>query len=81
MDKGYKIKATYETHDPNKIQKILDNKPQIGGNGLLSMLQDTLTGLGDGDSMPMSSPFHVLGMDDFGDDPVISAFKNKSTKG
>jgi hypothetical protein len=76
MDKGYKIKATYETHDPNKIQKILENKPQIGGNGLLSMLQDTLSGLGDGDSMPMSSPFHVLGMDDFGDDPVISAFKN-----
>ena len=40
------------------------------------MLQDTLSGLGDGDSMPMSSPFHVLGMDDFGYDPVISAFKN-----
>jgi len=76
MDKGYKIKATYETHDPNKIQKILENKPQIGGPGLLSMLQDTLSGLGDGDSMPMSSPFHVLGMDDFGDDPVVSAFKN-----
>jgi hypothetical protein len=76
MDKGYKIKATYETHDPKKIDSILANKPQIGGNGLLSMLQDTLTGLGDGDSMPMSSPFHVLGMDDFGDDPVISAFKN-----
>ena len=76
MDKGYKIKATYETHDPKKIDSILANKPQIGGNGLLSMLQDTLSGLGDGDSMPMSSPFHVLGMDDFGDDPVISAFKN-----
>jgi hypothetical protein len=40
------------------------------------MLQDTLSGLGDGDSMPMSSPFHVLDMNDFGDDPVISAFKN-----
>jgi hypothetical protein len=26
--------------------------------------------------MPMSSPFHILGMDDFADDPVISAFKN-----
>ena len=76
MDKGYKIKATYETHDPKKIENILDNKAKIGGNGLLSMLQDTLAGLGDGDSMPMSSPFHVLGMDDFGDDPVISAFKN-----
>jgi hypothetical protein len=76
MDKGYKIKATYETHDPKKIQKILDNKPQIGGNGLLSMLQDTLSGLENEDAMPMSSPFHVLGMDDFGDDPVISAFKN-----
>jgi hypothetical protein len=76
MDKGYKIKATYETHDPKKIQKILDNKPQIGGNGLLSMLQDTLSGLENEDAMPMSSPFHVLGMDDFGGDPVIDAFKN-----
>lgn len=76
MDKGYKIKATYETHDPKKIDSILANKPQIGGNGLLSMLQDTLSGLGDGNSMPASSPFHVLGMEDFGDDPVISAFKN-----
>jgi hypothetical protein len=76
MDKGYKIKATYETHDPKKIQEIMDKKPLIGGTGLLSMLQDTLSGLGDGDSMPMSSPFHVLDMNDFGDDPVISAFKN-----
>jgi hypothetical protein len=76
MDKGYKIKATYETHDPKKIDSILAKKPQIGGNGLLSMLQDTLLGLGDGNSMPMSSPFHILGMDDFADDPVISAFKN-----
>jgi hypothetical protein len=75
MDKGYKIKATYETHDPKKIDSILANKPQIGGSGLLSMLQDTLSSLGD-DAMPMSSPFHVLGMDDFGDDPVVSAFKN-----
>ena len=76
MDKGYKIKATYETHDPEKIQKIMDKKPLVGGTGLLSMLQDTIAGLGDGDSMPMSSPFHVLDMNDFGDDPVVSAFKN-----
>ncbi len=76
MDKGYKIKATYETHDPEKIKKIMDKKPLIGGTGLLSMLQDTISGLGDGDSMPMSSPFHVLDINDFGDDPVISAFKN-----
>jgi hypothetical protein len=76
MDKGYKIKATYETHDPEKIQEIMDKKPLIGGTGLLSMLQDTISGLGDGDSMPMSSPFHVLDMNDFGDDPIISAFKN-----
>ena len=76
MDKGYKIKATYETHDPEKIQDIMNKKPLIGGTGLLSMLQDTISGLGDGDSMPMSSPFHVLNMNDFGDDPVISAFKN-----
>jgi hypothetical protein len=76
MDKGYKIKATYETHDPKKIQNIMDKKPLVGGTGLLSMLQDTLSGLGDNDSMPMSSPFHVLNMDDFGDDPIISAFKN-----
>jgi hypothetical protein len=66
MDKGYKIKATYETHDPEKIEKILEKKSEVGGNGLLRMLQDTLSGLGDGDSMPMSSPFHVLGMDDMG---------------
>ena len=71
MDKGYKIKATYETHDPKKIDSILANKPQIGGNGLLSMLQDTLSGLGDGNSMPASSPFHVLGMEDYVDHPVI----------
>ncbi len=76
MDKGYKIKATYETHDPKKIQEIMDKKPLVGGTGLLSMLQDTISGLGDGDSMPVSSPFHVLDMNDFGDDPVISAFKN-----
>ena len=76
MDKGYKIKATYETHDPKKIQDIMDKKPLVGGTGLLSMLQDTIAGLGDGDSTPMSSPFHVLDMNDFGDDPVISAFKN-----
>jgi hypothetical protein len=76
MDKGYKIKATYETHDPKKIQNIMDKKPLVGGTGLLSMLQDTIAGLGDGDSAPMSSPFHVLDMNDFGDDPVISAFKN-----
>jgi hypothetical protein len=76
MDKGYKIKATYETHDPKKIQDIMDKKPLVGGTGLLSMLQDTIAGLGDGDSTPMSSPFHVLNMNDFGDDPVISAFKN-----
>jgi len=76
MDKGYKIKATYETHDPKKIQDIMDKKPLVGGTGLLSMLQDTIAGLGDGDSAPMSSPFHVLDMNDFGDDPVISAFKN-----
>jgi len=76
MDKGYKIKATYETHDPKKIQDIMDKKPLVGGTGLLSMLQDTIAGFGDGDSTPMSSPFHVLDMNDFGDDPVISAFKN-----
>lgn len=76
MDKGYKIKATYETHDPKKIQDIMGKKPLVGGTGLLSMLQDTIAGLGDGDSTPMSSPFHVLDMNDFGDDPVISAFKN-----
>ena len=76
MDKGYKIKATYETHDPKKIQDIMDKKPLVGGTGLLSMLQDTIAGLGDGDSAPMSSPFHVFDMNDFGDDPVISAFKN-----
>ena len=76
MDKGYKIKATYETHDPKKIQDIMDKKPLVGGTGLLSMLQDTIAGLGDGDSAPMSSPFHVLDMNDFGDDPIISAFKN-----
>ena len=76
MDKGYKIKATYETHDPKKIQDIMDKKPLVGGTGLLSMLQDTIAGLGDGDSTPMSSPFHVLNMNDFDDDPVISAFKN-----
>ena len=76
MDKGYKIKATYETHDPKKIQDIMDKKPLVGGTGLLSMLQDTIAGLGDGDSTPMSSPFHILDMNDFGDDPVISAFKN-----
>jgi len=76
MDKGYKIKATYETHDPKKIKQIMDNKPEIGGPGLLSMLQDTIGGLGDGESMPESSPFHVLSMNDFGDDPVISAFRN-----
>lgn len=76
MDKGYKIKATYETHDPKKIQEIMNKKPLVGGTGLLSMLQDTIAGLGDGDSTPMSSPFHVLDMNDFGDDPVISAFKN-----
>ncbi len=76
MDKGYKIKATYETHDPKKIQDIMDKKPLVGGTGLLSMLQDTIAGLGDGDSTSMSSPFHVLDMNDFGDDPVISAFKN-----
>ena len=76
MDKGYKIKATYETHDPKKIQEIMNKKPLVGGTGLLSMLQDTIAGLADGDSTPMSSPFHVLDMNDFGDDPVISAFKN-----
>ena len=76
MDKGYKIKATYETHDPKKIQEIMNKKPLVGGTGLLSMLQDTIAGLGDGDSTPMSSPFHVLDINDFGDDPVISAFKN-----
>jgi hypothetical protein len=76
MDKGYKIKATYETQDPRKIQEIMNKKPLVGGTGLLSMLQDTIAGLGDGNSMPMSSPFHVLDMNDFGDDPVISAFKN-----
>ena len=76
MDKGYKIKATYETHDPKKIQEIMNKKPLVGGTGLLSMLQDTIAGLADGDSTPMSSPFHVLDINDFGDDPVISAFKN-----
>jgi hypothetical protein len=76
MDKGYKIETTYKTDDPKKIQEIMDKKPLIGGTGLLSMLQDTIAGLGDGDSMPMSSPFHVLDMNDFGDDPIISAFKN-----
>ena len=33
MDKGYKIKATYETHDPEKIEKILEKKSEVGGNG------------------------------------------------
>ena len=74
MEKGYKIKSTYKTHDPEKIEKILSH-PKIGGDGLLGMLQDTLSNF-DGDSMPHSSPFHVLSMDDFGDDPIISAFKN-----
>lgn len=76
MDKGYKIETKYETHDPNKIKKIMENRPLIGGTGLLSMLQDTLQGLESGDVLPTSSPFHVLGMDDFGDDPVVSAFKH-----
>jgi hypothetical protein len=75
MDKGYKIKSTYETHDPEKIEKILENKDKIGGMGLLSMLQDTIANLGNSENMPMSSPFHVLNMDDFGDDPVVSAFR------
>ena len=41
MEHGYKITTKYETHDPEKVDKILD-KSKIGGMGLLEMLQDSL---------------------------------------
>lgn len=75
MEHGYKITTNYETHDPTKIDKIM-GKSKIGGMGLLEMLQDTLSGLGDAEKLPSSSPFHVLSADDFGDDPIAHSFKS-----
>jgi len=75
MEHGYKITTKYETHDPSKIDKIM-GKSEIGGMGLLEMLQDTLSNLGDSDKLPHSSPFHVLSADDFGDDPITNSFKS-----
>ena len=51
-------------------------KSKIGGMGLLEMLQDTLSTLGDSEKLPHSSPFHVLSSDDFGDDPIANSFKS-----
>ena len=75
MEHGYKITTKYETHDPNKVEKILGNS-KIGGMGLLQMLQETLSNVGDGERIPHSSPFHVLNADDFGDDPITNSFKS-----
>ena len=75
MEHGYKITTKYETHDPNKVEKLLD-RSKIGGMGLLEMLQDTLSGLGDSEKLPHTSPFHVLSSDDFGDDPITNSFKS-----
>ncbi len=75
MEHGYKITTNYETHDPAKIDKIM-GKSKIGGMGLLEMLQDTLSNLGDSEKLPHSSPFHVLSSDDFGDDPIANSFKS-----
>jgi hypothetical protein len=75
MEHGYKITTTYETHDPKKVDKFL-GQPKIGGMGLLEMLQDTLSNLGDGERLPHTSPFHVLSADDFGDDPITNSFKS-----
>ena len=75
MEHGYKITTKYETHDPEKVDKILD-KSKIGGMGLLEMLQDSLMNLGDSEKMPSSSPFHVLSADDFDDDPITNSFKS-----
>lgn len=75
MEHGYKITTKYETHDPEKVEKLLD-RSKIGGMGLLEMLQDTLSNLGDAEKMPHSSPFHVLSSDDFGDDPIVNSFKS-----
>ena len=75
MEHGYKITTKYETHDPNKVEKILGNS-KIGGMGLLQMLQETLSNVGDGEKIPHSSPFHVLNADDFGDDPITNSFKS-----
>jgi hypothetical protein len=44
--------------------------------GLLQMLQETLSNVGDGERIPHSSPFHVLSADDFGDDPITNSFKS-----
>lgn len=76
MEQGYKIKSSYETHDPNKIRQLMEKKPEIGGTGLLKMLQDTIGNINSQDRMPTESPFHILSMDDFGDDPIIDAFKH-----
>ena len=75
MEHGYKITTTYETHDPKKVDRFL-GQPKIGGMGLLEMLQDSLSNLGDGERLPHTSPFHVLSADDFGDDPIANSFKS-----
>jgi hypothetical protein len=75
MEHGYKITTNYETHDPAKIDKLI-GKSKIGGMGLLEMLQDTLSNIGDSEKLPHSSPFHVLSADDFGDDPITNSFKS-----
>ena len=75
MEHGYKITTNYETHDPAKIDKLV-GKSKIGGMGLLEMLQDTLSNIGDSEKLPHTSPFHVLSADDFGDDPITNSFKS-----
>jgi hypothetical protein len=71
MEHGYKITTNYETHDPAKIDKLI-GKSKIGGRGLLEMLQDTLSNIGDSEKLPHTSPFHVLSADDFDDDPITN---------
>jgi hypothetical protein len=75
MEHGYKITTNYETHDPAKIDKLI-GKSKIGGMGLLEMLQDTLSNIGDSEKLPHTSPFHVLSADDFDDDPITNSFKS-----
>ena len=51
--------------------KIKSDKPTIGGEGLLQILEKSIENFDQ-----HMSPFKVLSMDDFADDPIVEGFKN-----
>jgi len=70
MDKkNYTIKTKLHSHNPKVVDKL------IGGNGILSMLNDVMGNISK--APKMETPFHLLNDHDFDHtDPIVDKFMN-----